>query len=234
MADEAATANGSLLGTGAATEQVSRDTTAETPKPAEQIVNEPAKTPEEQAAADKAVADAKAAEEAKAKEGKDKATEGAPEKYEDFKFAEGLAPDPEAIAKFQTVAKDLNLNQAQAQGLLDIQNEMALAAHKEQQDAWAATLKTWEDDARADKEIGGTKEKFDASLSDARAAIDAFGDKELRDLFNSTGVGNNKAFIRAFAKIGRLVKEDKLHPGGSAPSQQKDQAARMYPSMNPN
>lgn len=60
---------------------------------------------------------------------------------------------------------------------------------------------------------------FDAEIKNARKALDAYTDKAFRQYMDDTGLGNNPALVKAFAKIGRELSEDRLV--------QSDTAARL-------
>lgn len=153
--------------------------------------------------------------------------EGAPEKYE-FKAPEGNEFNPEVIAAFSEVAKELNLTQDGAQKLLDKMSTTMAA----QQDQQVQNIRTeWETAAKSDKEIGG--DKFDANLAVAKKALESFASPELVELLNQSGLGSHPEMIRAFYKIGTAISEDKIVKGTASPSDEKTVAQRLYPNMNP-
>ena len=63
---------------------------------------------------------------------------------------------------------------------------------------------------------------FDAEVKNARKALDAYTDKAFRQHMDETGLGNHPALVKAFAKIGRELSEDRLV--------QSDTAARLAKS----
>jgi hypothetical protein len=149
---------------------------------------------------------------------------GAPEKY-DFKSPEGQSFDSNVLAKFEEVAREINLPQAEAQKMLD---KIAPALAQKQADVIKAAQDEWVASTKADKEIGG--DKLDANLSVAKKALDAFGTPALRDLLNESGLGNHPEIIRAFYKAGKAISEDSFVPGGSKPAGNSDQslASKLY------
>ena len=178
-------------------------------------------------------AEAKADEETKESEDAkaDKDQEGAPDEYTDFTMPEGMDIDKDALAEFAPVAKDLNLTQDQAQKLVDIQAKAVQDSVKAQQEAWAETKKTWEAEVKSDKEIGG--DNFDKKVASAKLALDKIGTPELRDLLNATGIGSNVELIRAFSKVGDMIKDDTMHFGGTSNSAEKKSAAQtLFPDQN--
>lgn len=51
---------------------------------------------------------------------------------------------------------------------------------------------------------------FDSEVKNARKALDAYTDKAFRQYMDDSGLGNNPALVKAFAKIGRELSEDRL------------------------
>ncbi|HAX9713560.1 peptidase [Serratia sp. IR-2025] len=159
---------------------------------------EGSKTAEELAAEKEAKekADKEAAEKAE-KEKKP----AAPEKYE-FTAPEGLELDANALAVFEPIAKELGLSQEQAQKLVDIYPQI----QQQQAEAWSKQVADWGEQVKADKEIGG--DKFNASVGAAQRALDQFGNTELREYLNASGLGNHPALVRFCAKVGKAMAED--------------------------
>lgn len=154
-----------------------------------------------------------------------KATEPVvPESYE-LKMPEGVQLDSAAAEEFTVIAKELKLDQAAAQKLADIGAKMATRqaeAHAQLVDSWTAQVKT-------DKEIGG--DKLDENLGIARKAIDTFGSPELKDLLNSTGLGNHPEVVKLAFKVGKAISEDRFVTG-SPKGAETDMAKKLFPNMN--
>lgn len=153
-----------------------------TEKTAEELAAEKA----EKDAADKAEKDKKPA---------------APEKYE-FAAPEGQELDANALSVFEPIAKELGLTQEQAQKLVDIYPQI----QQQQAEAWSKQVADWGEQVKADKEIGG--DKFTASVGLAQRALDQFGNPELREYLQASGLGNHPALVRFCAKVGKSMAED--------------------------
>ncbi|WP_060418695.1 peptidase [Serratia marcescens] len=125
----------------------------------------------------------------------------APEKYE-FSAPEGQELDANALAVFEPIAKELGLSQEQAQKLVDIYPQI----QQQQAEAWSKQVADWGEQVKADKEIGG--DKFNASVGAAQRALDQFGNTELREYLNASGLGNHPALVRFCAKVGKAMAED--------------------------
>lgn len=160
----------------------------------------------------------------KKKDEKDKKPEGAPEKYE-FTAAEGVELDTEALKDFEPLARELNLNQEQAQKLVDMYGTKLLPmVQKQQAEAWQKQTEGWAESVKADKEIGG--DKLNSNLSAAQRALDQFGTPELKEYLNGTGLGNHPELVKAFIKIGKAMSEDNMVTGNE--SGQRSAAEVLY------
>lgn len=148
----------------------------------------------------------------------------APEAYE-FQAPEGVTLDAAAVEEFSSIAKELGLEQGKAQAIADI----AVKMQQRQVEAQAALIESWVEQTKVDKDLGG--EKLNENLAIARKALDAFGSPELRDVLNSTGLGNHPEIIRAFYKAGKAISEDRFIPG-TPRGAEMDIAKRMFPTMN--
>jgi hypothetical protein len=147
----------------------------------------------------------------KADEKKEEKKDGPPEAYEAFKLPEGVEVDTVKLEAAQPLFKELGLDQAGAQKLVDFYVNTVKGMSEAQQTAWQAANDKWVADVRADKEIGG--DKFDESLGMAKKAIKQFGTPELQAAMKATGAGNHPEFIRAWARVGRAISEDKFVTG---------------------
>lgn len=137
----------------------------------------------------------------------EKKPEGAPETYE-FKAAEGVELDTEALKDFEPVARELNLTNEQAQKLVDAYPKILAGVQQRQVEAWQKQTQDWAADVKADKEIGG--DKLTASLSKAQQALETFGTPQLKEYLNETGLGNHPELVKAFVKIGKAMSEDNM------------------------
>lgn len=145
----------------------------------------------------------------------------APEQYAAFNVPEELAGDTAPdFGAFNTLAKELDLSQGDAQKLVDFQAQGVQRARQ-----------AWADAAKADAEFGG--DKLEESVAVARKAIDTFGTPELKALLNQTGIGNHPEVIRAFLRAGKALGDDTIVTGRQAPAA-KDSATRFYPQSNMN
>jgi hypothetical protein len=183
-------------------------------------------TDETKDAAAKAVQKAKDAVAAARKAAEETAAKNkAPEKYEDFKLPEGVTAIPEVMDKFKATAKEMNLTQAAAQKLVDLQAEAIAKAAEASQKGFSDMQKEWREETL--KVLGTDKE---AKLGLVSKAIDKIGTPELRQLLKDSGLGNNKEVILFLAKVGEMVSEDGFVDGKGKGGNKTD-GELFYPSM---
>jgi hypothetical protein len=157
--------------------------------------------------------------------------QGAPEVYEPFVMPEGLELNSEMLERFQALAMEHDLPQAEAQKYADFGAELVQTAQQETvgqlQEQWQNTLTEWVDEIRNDKEIGG--EHLAENLAIARKTISTFGSDALVKTLEETGMTNNPELVRFAIKIGKALSDDSFHTGNGIHS---GKAAGMYDYMN--
>lgn len=165
---------------------------------------------------------------------------GRPEKAEDYVIAEldanGITDEKvreavkarttEDIAWFRGAAHKLGLTKAQAESLFgeyakrngEYFAQMEGQRQKSLDDAMTAL--------KSDPEWAG--ENLTKNLAVVNKAMEVFGSPELKQVFDSSGLGNNPAFVKFFYKVGKAMGEDKLIQGGPGGGGEK---GWHYPSM---
>jgi hypothetical protein len=148
----------------------------------------------------------------------------------ELKLPAGFDPKDAMLGEFKGVAKELGLKSEQAQKIFDL--------YAKSQEPMARALGTlysgsegWVEGLKKDPEFGGAN--FDKSARMAAMAVAKFGGEPLRELFDSSGLGNHPALVKTFAAIGKaLAAEDSVAGSssqGTAPA--ADPLAVMFPSM---
>lgn len=159
-------------------------------------------------------------------------TEGAPEAYADFKFPEkDYEVDTALVDKFKVFSKEKNWSQETAQSVIDFQaNVLEPMAQERQAKAFEAMTQKWSQDARADKEIGGSK--FEENIALAMKPIAKYGSQELKDALNWSGLGNNVAVIKFLAQVGKTMSDSDVIVNGTQGAVNKPSLAdRLFTSM---
>jgi hypothetical protein len=148
-------------------------------------------------------------------------------------FPEELGkPDEGVLNEFGEVAKSLNLTQDGAQKLADLHTKVLQSASEANTQAWKTTIEGWQNEIKADPEIGGDKLKvhqtnFARVLADPRFHVD--GVLEALDL---TGAGSNPAINRFIAKVVSALTEGGIVQGEPGQARQPRSAAQaMYPGL---
>lgn len=127
------------------------------------------------------------------------------------------------------MAKTLNLTQEGAQSILDkvapVIQARQMEALKGFYDQIGGMPETWAATTKADKEIGG--DKLAENLAIATKVRD-LGGPDLVKVLDVTGLGNHPAVIKAFAKFGRMLSEDKFVAGDGGKGAPRSQEDRIY------
>ncbi|MBR4908810.1 MAG: hypothetical protein IKZ43_07355 [Acidaminococcaceae bacterium] len=141
-----------------------------------------------------------------------------PDKYE-FKLAEGLEIAPAVAEEFTNIAKELKLDQAGVDKLVDLHGRLMLETVK----AAEAQRNTWADECAKQ---GMTTPQ---AMASAKLAVDTFGGGEAMKVLIDTGAAWNPAVQKMLQNIGSLLQEDSGadgKPGGKSQSA----ADMMFPN----
>jgi hypothetical protein len=166
-----------------------------------------------------------------------------PEAYKPFTVPEGFSLNKDAVDAAVPVFKELGLTQDQAQKLVDLQSKREAELAKSGQGDYAAMRKDWRDKVLANPELSaGGKIKPEVTQTIGRA-IDGINNPKLaaefRQVMDTTGVGDNPAFVEAFFAMAKQLTEGRPvqgvgpSPGGqTAPdAKPKSIANAMYPNL---
>lgn len=137
-------------------------------------------------------------------------TMGRPESAADYRIErpEGMQAG-EAEAPLLEKLHELGLNSGQASELVNWMNQGVGVVDEDSQRSQAEALASLKDD---------WGQAFDTKLKDAKAALQVYGDENLANELNNTGLGNNVQLIRAFAEIGKGFSEDPAIQAGGTKS----------------
>lgn len=136
--------------------------------------------------------------------------------YGDFKLPEGASVDDDSLKAASALFADSGLSQEQAQKFIDLAVSREQVAARKGVQAFVDLQTKWVSEIKADPDIGG--DKFQATIASAARAIDRLAIPGLREALDLTGAGNNPAVVKAFARIGQMISEDRFRPGNGAPS----------------
>ncbi len=145
-------------------------------------------------------------------EGTQEESAPAPE-YEPFTIPEGVTVNEEALTAWGGKAREMELTQGQAQGVIDFQTDQLAKA-----------------EAAGIAEIEAVDNYKSEILAPANRAMTLATAEDAAFLQNA--LGNNPQFLRLMAAVGKRMKED-VSPGGGASPPVRKGPAGMYPSMDP-
>lgn len=149
----------------------------------------------------------------------------APEKYE-LTVPEGFQLEPETTAEFESIAREFDLDNDQANKLIPLGVKLAQRIEAKQAETHATQVAQWAEDVRNDKEIGGAH--FESTVATAKKALDRFGTPELKQLMDTSGFGNHPEIVRAFHRIGLAIADDKFVNAPSGGGTAKSAAAVLF------
>lgn len=152
--------------------------------------------------------------------------------YADFDMPEGVVLEGERRDAVHALFRDVGLNQDQAQKLIAwaAADQVAAAANLEQ--ALQAAVDTQREEWGR-QSVARFGDRYQEEMSYARTAVNALKDPELETAFIELGWGNHPALVKAFATMGRIMRDspmDGIGKGGAAQSDVPIQN-RMYPNM---
>jgi hypothetical protein len=177
-------------------------------------------SPKAEAAADGKVAGTEAPQE--------KPKEVVPEKYE-LKVPDGSSIDATEVEKVSAFAKAKGLSNDQAQLILEQRHDAAQAFANTQQEKFKETAKTWVEQLKTDKEVGG--EGFAKNVELARRVLNKFGSDNLKTSLDESGLGNHPELVKLLWKVGQKMGDDELvMPGASAGKTPMPLEERFYGS----
>lgn len=146
-------------------------------------------------------------------------------------FPEGVERSDELMKEFEPVAKELGLNQDEAQSLITLHSNWVLKEQQAQEQTFTETIDGWRADAQKDQEIGG--EKFEGNLEVAKGALEKFGTDALTEALRLTGMSNHPEMVRLLYRVGKAMGEDQLPSGGHGGGEQNQSAAKkLFPNQN--
>ncbi|WP_095110434.1 peptidase [Pseudomonas sp. Irchel 3E20] len=167
------------------------------------------------------------ADAAKSKTDAEAKSAGAPEAYTDFTLADGVEMDAGTLDSFKGLAKELNISQESAQKLIDLQSALATKQVEDMQAAVVKQSQDWAAEVKSDPELGGAN--YDKSVASAVKVIQAFGDPQLSELLNASGLGNHPALFKFCHRISGAISEDKfVLPGSQTGAERKSNEEVFY------
>lgn len=146
--------------------------------------------------------------------------------------ADGNAFEGEGAEGFKALFKDANLNQKQAQAMFSAYEKEMKEMHENQKSQFEKLKASWVEEVKADRELGG--QNFDTTKLNIGRVMEKYGNAELKDYLNKTGIGLHPSFVRFINKVGAAIGNDTnfVNGKGGAPAQRSDEEKlrAMYPN----
>ncbi len=134
------------------------------------------------------------------------------------------------VEKLTAWAREAKIPQAEAQKLVEALHAEsvagATAAKAKAEGDYKALYKTWGDELRADKEIGG--DQLAPSLAQAKRTLRVFATPEERAFLEATPFGNHPVLVKILARAGAKLSEDGYIGGAGNPAPPKTPAQVAY------
>ena len=144
----------------------------------------------------------------------------------DVKLPEGFTLDEKTFGDFSKFLTDPALTpQQRAQGLIDMQIAREKAISEQGTQAFTDLQNTWREQVKNDPEIGGAK--YDATVAGIGKLMEKYADEPTRQVFETTGAGNNPLIVKMFAKMAKDLAEGGPVPGDPGASAQS-LASKIY------
>jgi len=171
-------------------------------------------------------AEEKAAAEAKAKA---LVSKDNPFKPEELKLPEGFVLNEDASKTFVELVNKHAIPRDAVGDLVKLQADFMKAASEKGETQWNELQTTWQNEVRADPEIGGSK--LSQTQSGIGKLLTTYGDDKVRAAFDLTGAGNNPAIVRFLAKMAADLTEPGVRSPPHLPQTEKTAAEVLYPNQ---
>lgn len=156
---------------------------------------------------------------------KDETTEET--RYE-LKLPENSQLKQEAVDSLVEYARANGLSQTQAQSLLEREAKQHEAFTQQSVEQLKQQSEVWVSELKDDDNFGG--HNFDKNIAAAKLVVDKFGDDNLKQALNSTGLGNHPGLVKMLAQIGHQFTSGSLVTGKPAGNKKVSIAERLYGS----
>lgn len=143
-----------------------------------------------------------------------------------------------ALAEVQAFAKEHGINAKAAQAILDGRNAAVVANRQADEAAYTKLVQGWENEIKADKEMGG--DSYDANTALMDKTLKSFASEQFLKDLESSGLIHQPEFRRFLLRVGKSGAEDGLSAARTSANQQSHQASEdaalkaRYPSMYAN
>lgn len=139
---------------------------------------------------------------------------------------EGLEIDQPTAEAFAAIAKEVGLDQ---KGFATVFNKLMPYLNQRQEEHLSEVKREFIAQAKADPDMGGSKEKWDQSLGLARKAFKRFTDAPTREILHACGLDCHPGVLKMFWNIQRAISDDVVVSGQPAASA-ADRSKAFFPN----
>ena len=129
-----------------------------------------------------------------------------------LELEEGSLVSSEMLGEIEAWAKDNNLSQEAATGILQNQDKLLKSWVESKMQENETVIEGWRDIVINDKVLGG--ENLKKTVANAKKTVERFATPEFTDMLRQTGYGDHPEVVRFFSRIGTLLNNDSLVDGG--------------------
>lgn len=149
--------------------------------------------------------------------------------YDDIQLEDGVVGTDADKAVTNAIAKELGLSRDQARLLYQ---RGGAIMRQQQQAIQSAQIKEWNTQIQSDPDIGGAK--LESAKSDFRAALNAFGTPEFKEMLKHHPIYQNPEVFKFMVKAGRAISGDKNFTQGTTEQPRKLTSEERFLRQFPN
>lgn len=132
--------------------------------------------------------------------------------------------DEQDTAELKNFAKQLGLNGKQAQAITSVLDKAQQGFNEDLKGRFDTQVGEWRKAVQNDPELGG--QNFANTKLNIGRVMQRFGNPEVRQLLNTSGIGYNPAFVRFMNAVGSVLGNDTGYVNGTqAPTQQQTRSS---------
>lgn len=138
----------------------------------------------------------------------DGGTQNTPPEPQEIEIKVPEGANEELVTAFKEVAKEIALDSAKAQKIVDVFLDAEKKVVEAQQNEWRETQRKWLAEIQTDPEFGGVH--FEKNVNLANRALEKFGGEELIEFLKSSGLSNQPAIVKFCMRVGQAMEPDSI------------------------
>lgn len=162
-------------------------------------------------------------------EKEEKSEESEKEVKYDLKLSEDSTLNEEVLEDVKTFARENNMSPEAAQSLVEWQENTLRNVVNNALEHEERKIEAWRQEVVNDPELGG--DNLQQTSEYAKSVVKRFGNDDLIEMMDQTGIGNNKEVVRFLSEIGKAMANDQFESGQTTGPQLQDWEI-MYGKQN--